>query len=344
MIKNFSFTQGIYAYILKALGILLVITLVSHIFRDHLDIINIGLIHIIPVVIVAIHGNTKATIFITVLSVIFFNFLYIPPLYSFKVHNELYVWSFVIFGIVGWIITIQAKNLYTQTKQNEMRESLLNIISHDLRTPLSTIIGTTNLLLYNSNLDEKSTKNLLEDINYASMRMKRLITNILDSTRLSNGGINLKFDWCDFEDIVGVALEEFSDKQKDELLDIKIEDFRLFWGDNVLLKQLIINLLDNAFKYSINNTKVTLDILDLNDTLRIAVFNQSSHIDETKLKNIFDKFYRLEDSNDISGSGIGLSICKSIVGIHGGEIKASAVNNGILIEAILPIIKKANLI
>ncbi|OHE12030.1 MAG: histidine kinase, partial [Sulfurimonas sp. RIFOXYC2_FULL_36_7] len=286
----------------------------------------------------------KATIFITILSVIFFNFLYIPPLYSFKVHNELYVWSFVIFGIVGWIITIQAKNLYTQTKQNEMRESLLNIISHDLRTPLSTIIGTTNLLLYNSNLDEKSTKNLLEDVNYASMRMKRLITNILDSTRLSNGGINLKFDWCDFEDIVGVALEEFSDKQKDELLDIKIEDFRLFWGDNVLLKQLIINLLDNAFKYSINNTKVTLDILDLNDTLRIAVFNQSSHIDETKLKNIFDKFYRLEDSNDISGSGIGLSICKSIVGIHGGEIKASAVNNGILIEAILPIIKKANLI
>ncbi|WP_294879305.1 DUF4118 domain-containing protein [Sulfurimonas sp. RIFOXYB12_FULL_35_9] len=326
------------------MGILLIITLISHVFRDHLDIINIGLIHIIPVVIVAIHGNTKATIFITILSVIFFNFLYIPPLYSFKVHNELYVWSFVIFGIVGWIITIQAKNLYTQTKQNEMRESLLNIISHDLRTPLSTIIGTTNLLLYNSNLDEKSTKNLLEDVNYASMRMKRLITNILDSTRLSNGGINLKFDWCDFEDIVGVALEEFSDKQKDELLDIKIEDFRLFWGDNVLLKQLIINLLDNAFKYSINNTKVTLDILDLNDTLRIAVFNQSSHIDETKLKNIFDKFYRLEDSNDISGSGIGLSICKSIVGIHGGEIKASAVNKGILIEAILPIIKKANLI
>ncbi|OHE20186.1 MAG: histidine kinase [Sulfurimonas sp. RIFOXYD2_FULL_37_8] len=333
-----------YAYILKALGILLIITLISHVFRDHLDIINIGLIHIIPVVIVAIHGNTKATIFITILSVIFFNFLYIPPLYSFKVHNELYVWSFVIFGIVGWIITIQAKNLYTQTKQNEMRESLLNIISHDLRTPLSTIIGTTNLLLYNSNLDQKSTKNLLEDVNYASMRMKRLITNILDSTRLSNGDINLKFDWCDFEDIVGVALEEFSDKQKDELLDIKIEDFRLFWGDNVLLKQLIINLLDNAFKYSINNTKVTLDIIDLGNTLRIVVFNQSSHIDETKLKNIFDKFYRLEDSNDISGSGIGLSICKSIVGIHGGEIKASAVNNGILIEAILPIIKKANLI
>lgn len=344
MIKKLNISHSLYKYIFKAVAILIFITIISHIFLEHLDIVNIALIHIIPVVIIAIHGNMKATIFITALSVIFFNFLYIPPIYSFKVHNELYLWSFIIFAVVGWIITVQAKNLYTQTKQNEMRESLLNIISHDLRTPLSTIIGTTNLLLSNSNLDEKNTKNLLEDINYASIRMKRLITNILDSTRLSNKDINLKLDWCDFEDIVGVALEEFSDKLQEDLIDVKIEDFRLFWGDNVLLKQLIINLLDNAFKYSINNTKVTLDITDLNDTLKIKVFNKSSHIDEKKLKNIFDKFYRLEDSNDISGSGIGLAICKSIVTLHNGEIKATSINGGILIEVELPIIKKANLV
>lgn len=340
MIKNLNHLQ----YTLKAIIILIVMSVISYVFRTHLDITNIALLHIIPVVIVAIHGNIKATIFITFLSVIFLNFLYIPPIYSFKVNNELYLWSFVIFAIVGWIITIQAKNLYAQTKQNEMRESLLNIISHDLRTPLSTILGTTNLLLSNSTLDEKSKKNLLEDISHASIRMKRLITNILDSTRLSNKEVNLKLDWCDFEDIVGVALEEFSDKQKDELLDIKIEDFRLFWGDNTLLKQLIINLLDNAFKYSINNTKVSLHIISLESSLKIEIFNQSSHIDEKKLKNIFDKFYRFEDSNDISGSGIGLAICKSIVTLHSGDIKASAMSNGIFIEVKLPIIKKANIL
>ena len=146
------------------MGILLIITFISHIFRDHLDIINITLIHIIPVIVVAIHGNIKATFFMTFLSVIFLNFLYIPPLYSFSVHNELYVWSFFIFGIVGWIITIQAKNLNTQTKQNELRESLLHIISHDLRTPLSTIHGSINLILSNDNLDGKSKYNLYEDI------------------------------------------------------------------------------------------------------------------------------------------------------------------------------------
>ncbi|MDD2896362.1 MAG: DUF4118 domain-containing protein [Aliarcobacter sp.] len=342
--KNFFLKYKQYNYILKALVILLIITIISHIFRGSLDIINITLIHIIPVIVVAIHGNIKATVFITFLSVVFLNFLYIPPLYSFSVHNELYLYSFFIFGIVGWIITFQAKNLNTQTKQNELRESLLHIISHDLRTPLSTIHGSINLILSNDNLDEKSKQNLYEDINYASLRMKRLITNILDSTRLSSGNIDLKLEWCDFEDIVGVALTEFSQKQNDEILQMKIDELSLFWGDNTLLTQLIINLLDNAFKYSKSDTKIYFEIINLNNFIKIKIFNQTEYIDKKKLKNIFDKFYRFEDTNDISGSGIGLAICKSIVKLHNGEIKAIPEQKGILIEIELPITKRAKLI
>ena len=333
-----------YNFIFKSLAILAVITLISNIFKEHLQIINIALIHIIPVIFVAIHGNIKATFFITFLSVILLNFLYIPPLYSFNVHNDLYIWSFLIFAVVGWIITVQAKNIHTQTKQNELKESILNIISHDLRTPLSTIHGTINLLLTDKKLDEKSVNNLLEDVNYASLRMKRLIINLLDSTRLTDKNFDLKLEWCDFEDIVGVALEEFSKKQSEDLLDIKIDDMTLFWGDNTLLTQLIINLIDNAIKYSKENSIIKLEILNLNNFIKVTIFNESEHIDEKKLKNIFDKFYRVEDTNDISGSGIGLAICKSIVKLHSGEIKASSKNNGISIEVNLPIIKKAKII
>ncbi|MCT7908840.1 PAS domain-containing sensor histidine kinase [Arcobacter lacus] len=332
-----------YIYIFKALIILTIISAISHFFREHLGIINIALIHIIPVVVVAIHGNIKATVFMTFLSVLCLNFLYIPPLYSFNVNNELYLWSFLIFGVVGLIITIQAKNLITQKKQNELRESLLHIISHDLRTPLSTIHGTINLILSNEKLDNKSLSALLEDINYASLRMKRLITNLLDSTRLSNKNIDLKLEWCDFEDIIGVALNEFSQKQNDEKLSIKIDELALFWGDNTLLTQLIVNLLDNAFKYSKSDTKIDLDVENLNNFIKIKIFNETDYIDKKRLKNIFDKFYRLEDTNDILGSGIGLAICKSIVKLHNGEIKAIAKENGILIEIELPIIKRVNI-
>ncbi|WP_368030563.1 DUF4118 domain-containing protein [Arcobacter sp. s6] len=343
MVKNLTKYKQ-FNYFLKALVILLLITLISHVFKNSLAIINITLIHIIPVIVVAIHGNIKATLFMTLLSVIFLNFLYIPPLYSFSVHNELYLYSFFIYGIVGWIITVQAKNLNTQRKQNELRESLLHIISHDLRTPLSTIHGSINLILTNDNLDENSKLNLYEDINYASLRMKRLITNILDSTRLSSEDIDLKLEWCDFEDIIGVALNEFSQKQNDEILHIKIDELSLFWGDNTLLTQLIINLLDNAFKYSKSDTKINFEIINLNNFIKIKIFNETEFLDKKKLKNIFDKFYRLEDTNDILGSGIGLAICKSIVKLHNGEIKAIPEENGILIEIELPIEKRARLI
>ena len=332
-----------YNFIFKALAILAVITLISNIFRDHLQIINIALIHILPVIFVAIHGNLKATFFITFISVILLNFLYIPPLYSIDISNELYIWSFGIFVIVGWIITVQARDLSAKTKQNELKESILNIISHDLRTPLSTIHGTINLLLSDKKMTEKSKENLLEDINYASLRMKRLITNLLDSTRLTDKNFDLKLEWCDFEDIVGVALEEFSKKQSEDLLDIKIDDMTLYWGDNTLLTQLMVNLIDNAIKYAKEDTIIKLEILNLNNFIKVTIFNESEDIDEKKLKNIFDKFYRVEDTNDISGSGIGLAICKSIVKLHGGEIKAIQKNRGISIEIDLPIIKRAEI-
>ena len=333
-----------YNFIFKALAILAVITLISNIFRDHLQIINIALIHILPVIFVAIHGNLKATFFITFISVILLNFLYIPPLYSIDISNELYIWSFGIFVIVGWIITVQARDLSAKTKQNELKESILNIISHDLRTPLSTIHGTINLLLSDKKMTEKSKENLLEDISYASLRMKRLITNLLDSTRLTDKNFDLKLEWCDFEDIVGVALEEFSQKQSGDLLDIKIDDMTLYWGDNTLLTQLMVNLIDNAIKYAKEDTIIKLEILNLNNFIKVTIFNESEDIDEGKLKNIFDKFYRLEDTNDISGSGIGLAICKSIVKLHGGEIKASSKNSGVSIEINLPIMKRAKII
>ena len=87
-----------------------------------------------------------------------------------------------------------------------------------------------------------------------------------------------------------------------------------------------------------------MDISNLSNFIKIVVFNQSEHIDSLKLKNIFDKFYRFEDTNDISGSGIGLAICKSIVKLHNGDIKAIPEHNGILIEIELPMVKRANLL
>jgi len=330
-----------YYYILQSIFILLGITLLSHTFWEHLNIINISLLHLIPVLFVALHGNINATIGITVVSLILFNFLYIPPLYSFSVHDNLHIINFLIFAFIGWFITVQAKKLQKQTKENEIRENLLNIISHDLRTPLSTILGSSTLMLQNHNLEENTKVELLGDIHQSSLRMKRLISNLLDNTRLKNGVI-LGFDWCDFEDIIGVALEDFSEKQT-ENFEIKIDDLELFWGDNALLVQLMINLIDNALKYSNDKKRITITLTNYPNKIVIEVWNSSDFIEQKKLENIFEKFYRLEDTNDIIGSGIGLYICKTIVRLHSGNIKASYENEGITINISLPKQKKVSL-
>lgn len=341
--KNSKNLFSKYRHLWDSFFVLVTITLLSHLFRDSLDIINIALIHIIPVAIVSLHGESKATIFITLLSVICFNFLYIPPLYSFSVHNELYLWSFAIFGIVGFIITLQARNLHAQKRQNILRESLLHIISHDLRTPLATIHGSINLILTHKHLEAEKVNSLLEDIDYASLRMKRLITNLFDATRVSGEEIDLKLGWCDFEDIIGVALEEFSKKQN-EFISVHVDTISLYWGDNMMLTRLIVNLVDNSLKYSTPNSAIHLSINEEKEHVRIKIFNYSEYVEGIKIQNIFDKFYRLEDVNDISGSGIGLAMCKNIVVLHSGNINAKALEGGIEIEVTLPIIKKAGLI
>ena len=101
--------------------------------------------------------------------------------------------------------------------------------------------------------------------------------------------------------------------------------------------------MDNAFKYSKENSTINLEIKNFNNFIKINISNQSEYLDKKKLKNIFDKFYRLEDTNDISGSGIGLAICKSIVKLHNGQIKAIQKEKQIEIEIILPILKKAEI-
>lgn len=332
-----------FRYLLQSFVLLFFITFLSKTFADSSDIINVALIYILPVVLIAIHGDMRMTLIVASISVILFNFLFVPPLYSFSVHNELYLWSFAIFIVVGWVITLQAKRLQSTTRDIKLKEMLLHIVSHDLRTPLAAIQGSITLLLSKNDITHENKKNLLEDIYHTTLRMNRLINNLLDSARLENDASQLKYEWCDFEDILGVVFEEFHEKEIDESIELHLDTKELYWGDNTLLTHLFINLLDNAFKYSLQETKIEIRIYSAQNHLYIEIFNKSDTIDPKELPNLFNKFYRLENANDIFGSGIGLAICSTIVKLHGGEIHARALNEGVLIAAKLPILKKAKI-
>lgn len=325
-----------HSYIFTALLTLGAVTIISQLFQTYLELVNIALIHLIPIIVVALRGNFFATSLVALLSIVCLNILYVPPIYSFSVHDITYLWSFVIFLLVGYIITWQAQKIQT----NEIREILLNTLSHDLKTPLSSILGSTTLLIEDNKMSVETKKTLLHDIKNSSDKMHRLINNLLDNARLKDKNLTLKMDWCDLEDILSVALNDFEESDIERYVTLHVDPkLQLYWGDDNLLSRLFANLLDNAFKYSNQTKHIIIDLIQESKSVKITFFNESKPLKEKSLKSIFDKFYRLEDAGDISGSGIGLFICHSIVASHDGKICAYNQNNGVCFEITLPIIK-----
>lgn len=315
------------------LSLQVLITVFGILFTDSLGMVNIALIHLIPVLVIAVHGNMKATMIIATISVILFDVLYIPPKYSFSVHDFFYVWSFVLFYVVGYMITLQTIHLRSAT----IKDTLLNTLSHDLKTPLASILGNAAILLKKQTISKADQEEIAHQIKRSGQQMNRLILTLLDSARIQNSKAMMKYEWCDLQDIIGIALQEFDTDNQN--IHIKIDpDLPLYWGDEVLLIRLMVNLIDNALKYSRSTSApIRISVNHHSSAISISVFNPNEPIPKADLQNMFKKFYRLDSTGDIKGSGIGLSICKEIIDAHSGQIEAHNTDGGVIVKLTLQI-------
>jgi two-component system, OmpR family, sensor histidine kinase KdpD len=179
---------------------------------------------------------------------------------------------------------------------------------------------------------------LLQTILYGAERMNRFVKNLLDMARLESGMLKLNKDWCDIQDIIGVAVNGLGAAFTSRPLEINVpEVLPLVQADYVLIEQVLINLLDNAVKYSEQESKIIVSVKQRQKNLEIAVANRGNRIPEADLSKVFDKFYRLSSPLQVSGTGLGLAICKGIVEAHKGDIWAE--NNelgGVTIRFNLP--------
>ena len=155
------------------------------------------------------------------------------------------------------------------------------------------------------------------------MRMERVVANLLDTARLESGMMQLKIDWCDMQDIIGTALQRLRDRMQRFALKIDVPaDLPLVRGDCVLLELVVLNLLDNALKYSPRGTNIDIVAEMAAGCVQVSIADQGAGIPEADLNKVFDKFYRVRQPKQVSGTGLGLSICKGIVEAHGGSIWA----------------------
>jgi two-component system sensor histidine kinase KdpD len=313
-----------------------IVTIISQLFKVELEMTNIILIHLLPVIVIALLGSFIATTIVTTFSIGVLALIYIPPTLSFYVNELTYIWSFIIFFVVGYTITLQAKKIHT----GGIKETLLNTLSHDLKTPLASIMGNATFLVETYPLDLALRYKALIQIIESSRQMNRLISSLLDSARLQNSQTPLRKEWCDMEDLISIALREFRSDVLHERVECRFSgELPLFYGDCTLLTRLFVNLIDNALQYSIDEKPVEIEINTSASQWRITFSNQCPTLTASELKNLFEKFYRMDNTADISGSGIGLSICKEIAQAHSGSIRAFNHDRGISVEVILPILK-----
>ena len=222
---------------------------------------------------------------------------------------------------------------------DKLQTALLNSISHDLRTPLVSVIGVLSSLQEEGiELDDAARRNLIQVAREEAERLNHLITNLLDVTRLESAALRVSRQPCDVEDIIGAALEQLGSRSDKRPVRIELaEGLPFVSGDFGLIVQVLVNILENAFKYSPPGSPVEVSGRKRGSLVEIEVADRGIGIPEQDLLRIFDKFYRVQRPDSVVGTGLGLAICKGIVEAHGGGITAeNRPDGGTIIKVTLP--------
>ncbi len=227
-----------------------------------------------------------------------------------------------------------------QVETEKLRSSLLSSVSHDLRTPLTAITGSASSLLQDGeSLPPSAKRDLLENIHDEAERLERLVGNLLEMTKIESGAIRPNKELNHIEEVVGNAIARLDRKTQGRVIKTRIPpDLPLVPMDSLLIEQVLVNLLDNALKYTPGNEPIGISAELEKGRLKVEVADQGPGLPEGDLGRIFEKFYRGPQNGKTTGAGLGLSICKGFVEIHGGIITAeNRPGGGSLFRFTLPI-------
>jgi two-component system sensor histidine kinase KdpD len=229
------------------------------------------------------------------------------------------------------------------SESERLRSALLSSVSHDLRTPLVSIIGSATTLLHaDTSLTPVSKRLLTETIREEGERLNRYVQNLLDMTRLGYGALRLNKDWADLREIIGRAIRQLGSALARHQVRVVVPSVMgPVFVDPVLIEQVVANVLDNAAKYAPPGTEITVAADTRGEHVILTIADRGPGIPPKEREQVFDMFYRVRATDEQpAGTGLGLAICRGIVEAHRGRIRADAATadgTGTLIEIELPV-------
>lgn len=310
--------------------------------RDYLDHKIVGYLLLVVVSLLAAFLDILPVLLSAVLGALIMNFFFLKPYYTFHISNaedSLLLILFFIIALINGVLTHKIRKAekilqVKEVKVNTMKlyNALLDSLSHELRTPISTIMGSIDTIQSKTiTISEENKQKLYLEIEKASLRLNHQVENLLNMSRLESGVIQPKIDWCDLKELVYNVL----DSLKEDLHYHKIvvhadENLPLFKLDYGLTEQIIYNLVFNASQYTPKGAKIEIKV-DYNPNIDfeynpdalmscvITISDDGNGFPETEINKVFDKFYRLQNSKT-GGTGLGLSIVKGFVEAQNGKI------------------------
>ncbi len=275
----------------------------------------------------------------SLIGVLLVNYAFTYPYYAFDLISPECVSSAVIMLIVAimtGILTSQIKKqekIKAESDKEHMRANLLRAVSHDLRTPLTTIYGSCTAIIENYNsLDEKQKQKLLSEIKEDSEWLIRMVENLLSVTRIDSQKVEVKKFPTVLEELIDTVLLKFRKRCPDKNIQIDIPDeFVMIPMDAMLIEQVLINILENAVVHAVGMTELKLQVSVKNKHALFCISDNGCGVDPSKLPHLFTGYLDTEEAitdGTRNNMGIGLSVCSAIIKAHGSEIFVQNLKTG----------------
>ena len=324
-------SQHLFKQYLISLSLIIVIAVTSYFTIGLFEYRVVALILLLAVSILAMVFDIYPVLIAAIFSALIWNFFFIPPKFTFHVGSPEDVLMFLMYfaiAMINIVLTSRIRSIEKKVRDKGEREktialynTLLNSLSHELRTPISTIIGAIDTVKENeSKLSESNKHELYNEIEIASFRLNRQVENLLNMSRLEAGVLKPKKDWCDVSELVYSVIKINKENASNhQVLFISNENLPLFRIDRGLTEQVLSNILHNALQYTPENSEITIQVIKREDSCQFIFSDNGPGVPKERISSIFDKFYRLPQTAT-GGTGLGLAIAKGFTEAMDGAI------------------------
>ena len=317
-------------YIISIATVLLMV-LLGLALHDFIGYRIIAFMLLVTVSVLTLFLDIRPVVVAAALSALLWDFLFIPPRFQFTVQateDRLLLLMYFIIAMIHAVLTYKIREVQKEVRKREERanaikfyNTLLNSLSHELRTPITTIIGATDNLMNAEKLSNENKTELLSEISIASLRLNQQVENLLSMSRLESGIFQTKKDWVDVRELVYTTLKRFESVSLNYRISVFIPDnFPLFKLDFGLMEQVLLNLINNAIQHTPEGTDIVIKADCVDEKLLITISDSGTGFPHEEIDKVFDKFYRVQGSRP-GGTGLGLSIVRGFVEAHNGTIE-----------------------